>query len=179
MRRRALFVLAIAAACGPARASTPARVADVDDPREAKRVLDATFARYLTTPCPAIAGVERADTWTKLDALQAAMRRRGLFRPEVRQRISGSFTRAGADETLYVVAIGDCVGNGWDAYVDVVFARGGRTPVARIAHGDWGASRYRVVAVERAAGEDRLVVTSNGRTRTVRLVRGAWVELTP
>jgi hypothetical protein len=106
---------------------------------EARRVLDRAFnKRYLRGECAKDPAATRAGTWTELDRLRSAARARGQFRPRILQRVEGSFTRAGADEILYAVALGDCVDNGWTACVDLIVTRGGSEPPIAVHHGGWG-----------------------------------------
>jgi hypothetical protein len=70
---------------------------------EEDRVLDATFARYLKDPAQCEQGAEPADA----DDL-AALRERGQFAPHISDAVRGSFTGARREETLYVIAAGEC-----------------------------------------------------------------------
>jgi hypothetical protein len=105
---------------------------------EASRVLDATFTKYRRGPCPPNPAVARAGTWSELDRLQAQAHARGHFRPVVVQRIDGSFSHAGAEETLYAIDLGECVANGSTSCLDVLFTRGRKDPVFRVEHGGQG-----------------------------------------
>ncbi len=121
----------------PADAEAPsARLVAIDpSSAEAVRVLGAAFARYLRGPCPPkSAAVTNAGTWGELDRLRAEAHARGLFRPHVIQRIAGSFSRAGAEETLYAVELNECVANGWTACLDLVFVKGRAKPAFQAGH---------------------------------------------
>jgi hypothetical protein len=93
-----------------------------------KRVLDATFAKYLTTaPCPPIGAAERAKTWVELDLLQGREDALGHLRPRVLRRVDGRFTErdgGGIGETVFMIDPGHCVNNGSFDRLYVVFDRG-------------------------------------------------------
>jgi len=83
--------------------------------------------------CPVIPEAAKANTWVELDQIKAAAHKRGLFHVRLVQQSEN------ASETTYVFAIDDCVGNGWQAYEEVVFKRGVFTkPIRRRAFGGWG-----------------------------------------
>jgi hypothetical protein len=103
-----------------ARADTAALVT-VGNAAERRRVLDATFPRYLSARCPKVPGIEDANTWVARDELQAETSAKGLFIPRGIQRVHGSFTRPHARETLYAIELEECVVNGFRHYVEVVF----------------------------------------------------------
>jgi hypothetical protein len=136
-------------AAPPSPAAAPptprARIAIVDDAKEAKRALDATFPKYIAADakCPKNKRAEQAGTWVQLDELQVEAERRGEFKPTVVQRVIGSFTRAHADETLYRIVIEHCVANGGSDWLDVIFSTPDlytKTPKVRvrIPESDWG-----------------------------------------
>src|SRR5205823_716496 len=98
------------------------RIADgAVDPALAKVVLDATFWRYLTKPCPEIPEVAGASSWVELDRIKSKANAAGLMRPQIVQRAAGHFTTAEVNETLFAIEVGSCVGNGSNDLVYVVF----------------------------------------------------------
>ena len=66
-------------------------------------VLDATFKSYLPDPARCAPGASPAD-----EADLAALRARGQFAPSVSEAVRGSFTGPGRQETLYIIAVGEC-----------------------------------------------------------------------
>jgi hypothetical protein len=136
---------------------------------EAKRVLDATFPKYLRGECPPDPAFARAGTWSELDRLQARAHAAGRFRPRVLQRIDGSFSRPGIVETLYAIELGECVGNGWSACIDVVFAQGAAKPALQVHYGGWGSVSCRYEGIAHNDGVDLLLRQQE---------KGEWLRLT-
>ncbi len=125
---------------------------------EASRVLDATFKKYLHGgPCPPNPALARAGTWGELDRLQAEAHARGHFHPVVVQRIDGSFSRAGVEETLYAIALGECVGNGGNQCLDALFTKGRKDPAFRVNHSGWGSYRCGYDGIATKDGIDTLM----------------------
>ncbi len=116
------------------------------------RVLAATFAVFLTKPCPVIAEAAKVGTWTELDRLKARTHALGYFRPHVVQRLDGSFTRGSADESLFVIDPNDCVENGSFDLLLVVFPKVAvdghdrlPRPLARFSKSAWSPLKVRLV----------------------------------
>jgi hypothetical protein len=86
-------------------------------------VLDATFKKYLPDPSRCAPGASPAS-----DEDLATLRERGEFAPSVSEAVRGAFTGAGRQETLYIIAVGECgdlprsLGNGSS---QLVIRRGG------------------------------------------------------
>jgi hypothetical protein len=160
-----------AESASPIDAAPPTRIHSVDNEGERKRILDATFPKYLNGDCPRVQGEKEAVTWTKLDELKATTYRQGLFVPRVLQRIEGSFSRAGATETLYRVAVGQCVSNGFEDFVDVIFDSGTSTPRFRVETSVEGGGDVAFAEIARKGdGRDALRMVSKGQpARWVRL----------
>ena len=104
-------------------------VNDIVDPDESKRVLDLLFrSRYLADrkQCPNVATSLAAHSL-------AANRQSGNFAPKVWQVARGSFTRAHASETLYVVVVGECRATHADNWgSDMLVVMDGDTVLTRI-----------------------------------------------
>jgi hypothetical protein len=178
------------------------RVHEVVNADLARRVLDGTFARYLTGPCPRIADAERAGSWVTLDRLQAREDAAGHLQPRVVKRVDGRFTSsaAGIGETLFTIDPGHCMKNGSHDILYVVFDRGDvdgwrkLAPRARVMTSDWHPRELagvverdgRDVLIETAAGNNDAITVSllrfeadeNGRSG-FRLARDALCEISP
>jgi hypothetical protein len=109
----------------------------VTDDAERARVLHGVFASFLTGACPRIPAAEVPHTWVEADELQARTHARGLFVPGDVFRVRGSFTHAGAAETLYTFEVHECVTNGASHYVDVVYDAQTTTRVALVRTSQW------------------------------------------
>ena len=105
------------------RADLPAPPVVVVGAAEEDGVLDATFKSYLPDPTRCAPGASPASE----DDL-AALRARGQFAPSVSEAVRGSFTGPARQETLYIIAVGECgdlprsLGNG---STQLVIRRGG------------------------------------------------------
>jgi hypothetical protein len=86
-------------------------------------VLDATFKSYLPDAARCAPGASPAD-----EADLAALRAHAQFAPSVSEAVRGSFTGPARQETLYIIAVGECgdlprsLGNG---STQLVIRRGG------------------------------------------------------
>ena len=86
-------------------------------------VLDATFKKYLPDAARCAPGASPAS-----DEDLAALRERGQFAPSVSEAVRGAFTGPARQETLYIIAVGECgdlprsLGNGSS---QLVIRRGG------------------------------------------------------
>lgn len=143
------------------------RIRDAVGDGLAKRVLGATFSRYLTTECPKIPGVEHATGWVELDRMQSEASALGLFRPKIVQRVDGHFTAPYLDETLFTIDIGNCVNNAAYQVMHVVFDTSKvETPNTqlrarvRVETHHWGGIRF--VGVVERDGLDVLIATTDG-----------------
>jgi hypothetical protein len=121
----------------------------VTDVAERARVLHGVSASFLTGPCPQISSDDEPQTWVEVDELQARMHALGLFVPGDVFRVPGSFTRAGAVETLYTFEVHECVATGAREYVDIVYDTQTTTRVALVRTSQW--SQRGVPSTRRAA----------------------------
>lgn len=147
----------------PRLPNSDARVTDHVEKAEAGAVLSALFPRFL----------RNGDQCSGKSTSLADARERGDIIPRVNMKATGSFTGVGKQETLYVVAVGECGASHADSWGSTLIASFAGQQVTAKAGLHGGSLVERVVDVD-ADGRDELVLTSSF-TQMGRLTRSVAV----